>query len=106
MDLFAAFGTSLARAHRLNSETGEIDVLSIEDLAARTTALVCGHLRRCEDRGDTRIFLGRAIRRERCDEMANEPMLIRPARSEDAPSSGQSSGQRSERETPMPWIRR
>ena len=46
MDLFAGFGTSLARAHPLNSETGELDVLSIEDLVARTTALVCGHLRR------------------------------------------------------------
>jgi hypothetical protein len=46
LDLFAAFGTSLARAHPLNSETGELDVLSIEDLVARTTALVCGRLRR------------------------------------------------------------
>jgi hypothetical protein len=31
---------------RLSSETGELDVLSIEDLVARTTALVCGHLTR------------------------------------------------------------
>jgi hypothetical protein len=46
VDLFAAFGTSLARAHPLTGEAGELDVLSIEDLVARTTAYVCGHLRR------------------------------------------------------------
>lgn len=46
VDLFAALGASLSRAHRLNAETGELDVLSIEDLVARTTALVGGHLRR------------------------------------------------------------
>jgi hypothetical protein len=46
VDVFAAFGRSLERAHPLNSETGELDVLSIEDLVARTTALVYGRLRR------------------------------------------------------------
>ena len=46
VDVFAAFGRSLDRAHTLNSETGELEVLSIEDLVARTTALVCGRLRR------------------------------------------------------------
>ena len=45
VDLFAALGQSLDRAHRL-SETDECDVLSLEDLVARTTALVCGRARR------------------------------------------------------------
>jgi hypothetical protein len=30
----------------LDAETGVLDVLSVEDLVARTTALVCGRLRR------------------------------------------------------------
>ncbi len=30
----------------MNGETGDVDVLSLEDLVARSTALVCGHLRR------------------------------------------------------------
>ena len=41
VDLFRSFGNTLARA----SATGELDVLSVEDLVARTTALVCGSLR-------------------------------------------------------------
>src|SRR4029079_5490404 len=39
---------SRAREHAvtLDDETGELNVLSVEDLVARTTALVCGRLRR------------------------------------------------------------
>jgi hypothetical protein len=47
IDVFRAFESSLARARRLN-ETGLIPVLSVEDLVARTTALVFGRLRRGE----------------------------------------------------------
>ncbi len=46
IDLFRAFGSTLSRASRLDDETGTLDVLSVEDLRARTTALVCGRLRR------------------------------------------------------------
>jgi hypothetical protein len=46
IDLFHALGSTLSRAIRLDSETGELNVLSVEDLVARTTALVCGRLRR------------------------------------------------------------
>ena len=46
VDLFCALGGTLARACRLNDETGTLDVLSVEDLVARTTAFVCGRLRR------------------------------------------------------------
>lgn len=46
VDLFLELGSTLARAAKLNGDTGEIAVLSVEDLAARTTALVCGRLRR------------------------------------------------------------
>jgi len=46
VDLFRALGSTLARAARLDEETGELDVLSVEDLVARTTALVCGSVRR------------------------------------------------------------
>jgi hypothetical protein len=46
IDLFHALGSTLSRAVRLGDETGELNVLSVEDLVARTTALVCGRLRR------------------------------------------------------------
>ena len=46
IDVFRAFGATLARAHRLDAWTGPLDVVSVEDLVARTTALVCGRLRR------------------------------------------------------------
>jgi hypothetical protein len=46
VDLFQTLGMSLTRAHPLNDETGELDVLSVEDLLARTTSLVYGRLRR------------------------------------------------------------
>ena len=45
VDLFRAFGNTLARASPLDEDTGALPVLSIEDLVARTTALVCGSLR-------------------------------------------------------------
>jgi hypothetical protein len=45
VDLFRSFGNTLARASASDDETGELDVLSVEDLVARTTALVCGSLR-------------------------------------------------------------
>ena len=46
VDVFQALGMTLSRACPLNDETGELDVLSVEDLVARSTALVCGCLRR------------------------------------------------------------
>jgi hypothetical protein len=46
IDLFQALGSTLSRAVRLGHETGELNVVSVEDLVARTTALVCGRLRR------------------------------------------------------------
>lgn len=46
VDLFRALGGTLSRACRMDHETGDLDVLSVEDLVARTTAIVCGHLRR------------------------------------------------------------
>jgi hypothetical protein len=46
VDLFKALGNTLSRARRLDDETGTLEVLSIEDLVARTTAFVCGSLRR------------------------------------------------------------
>lgn len=46
IDLFRALGNTLSRARPLNNETGLLDVLSVEDLVARTTALVCGRVRR------------------------------------------------------------
>ena len=46
VDLFRTFGNTLTRASALDDETGALHVLSIEDLVARTTALVCGSLRR------------------------------------------------------------
>ena len=46
VDLFLELGSTLSRAARLDADTGELAVLSVEDLVARTTALVCGRLRR------------------------------------------------------------
>jgi hypothetical protein len=46
IDLFHALGSTLSRSVTLDDETGELKVLSVEDLVARTTALVCGRLRR------------------------------------------------------------
>jgi hypothetical protein len=46
IDLFRALGSTLSRAATLDAETGALAVLSVEDLVARTTALVCGSLRR------------------------------------------------------------
>jgi hypothetical protein len=48
IDLFCALGDSLSRASKLAHETGDLDVLSVEDLVARTTAFVSGRLRRGE----------------------------------------------------------
>jgi hypothetical protein len=46
IDLFHARGRALSRSVTLDDETGELNLLSVEDLVARTTALVCGRLRR------------------------------------------------------------
>lgn len=46
IDLFHALGSTLSRSVTLDDETGELKVLSVEDLVARATALVCGRLRR------------------------------------------------------------
>lgn len=45
VDLFRAFGTTLSRARVIDKQTGPLPVLAVEDLAARTTAHVCGRLR-------------------------------------------------------------
>jgi hypothetical protein len=45
VDLFRAFGNTLSRAATVD-ETSHLNVLAVEDLVARTTAFVCGHLRR------------------------------------------------------------
>lgn len=42
IDLFRAFGATLSRASVLDEQTGPPAVLAVEDLVARTTALVCG----------------------------------------------------------------
>jgi len=46
VDFFRTFGNTLTRAAALDDETGGLRVVSVEDLAARTTALVCGSLQR------------------------------------------------------------
>jgi hypothetical protein len=48
VDFFRAFGSTLSRAAALDDQTGALEVLSVEDLIARTTALVCGRLQRGE----------------------------------------------------------
>lgn len=44
VDLFRTFRNSLTRASALDHDTRGLHVLSVEDLVARTTALVCGAL--------------------------------------------------------------
>ncbi len=46
VDLFRPFGRTLARSCRLGDDTDPLDVVSVEDLVARTTAQVCSALRR------------------------------------------------------------
>jgi hypothetical protein len=46
IDLFRQFGATLTRAERLEGSTGPLTVVSLEDLVARTAALVLGCLRR------------------------------------------------------------
>jgi hypothetical protein len=46
VDLFRTVGNTLTRASALNEQAGALPVLSVEDLVARTTALVCGSLKR------------------------------------------------------------
>ena len=46
MDLFLELGATLSRAVRCGNETGELAVVSLEDLGARNTALVFGRLGR------------------------------------------------------------
>jgi hypothetical protein len=45
VDIFRAFGVTLSRASALGGDTGTLDVVSVEDLVARTTSFVCGRLR-------------------------------------------------------------
>lgn len=44
IDLFGAFGRSVERTCRLDDDTGVLNVLSVEDLVARSTSFVCGRL--------------------------------------------------------------
>jgi hypothetical protein len=46
IDLFRAFGATLSRARLLDEQTSPLRVVAVEDLVARTTAHVCGRLRR------------------------------------------------------------
>lgn len=46
IDLFGQFGATLTRTERLKGPTGPLTVISLEDLLARTTALIVGRLRR------------------------------------------------------------
>ena len=46
VDLFRTIGDTLTRASAFDEETSALHILSVEDLVARTTALVCGSLRR------------------------------------------------------------
>ena len=46
VDLFLALGETLSRTVPLDDETAGLDVLSIEDLVAGSTSLVCGRLLR------------------------------------------------------------
>ena len=45
IDVFRQFGATLTRTERLEAPTGPLTVISLEDLVARTTALVLGCLR-------------------------------------------------------------
>ena len=44
IDLFRSRGATLSRSGRLRPDTGPLDVVALEDLAARTTSHVYGHL--------------------------------------------------------------
>jgi len=44
-DLFRAFSRTLARSAPIGEVTGTLPSVSVEDLVARTTAMVCGQLR-------------------------------------------------------------
>ena len=44
-DLFRAFSRTLARSAPIGEVTGTLPAVSVEDLVARTTAMVCGQLR-------------------------------------------------------------
>jgi hypothetical protein len=46
VDLFRELGNTLSRASAFDHAISALHVLSVEDLVARTTALVCGSLRR------------------------------------------------------------
>lgn len=46
VDFFRAFGRTLSRAVVLDEHAGPLPVLAVEDLVARTTAHVCGRLRK------------------------------------------------------------
>lgn len=46
VDVFQALGRTLARAHGLKDAADGLMLLSVEDLVARTTSLVCGRLQR------------------------------------------------------------
>jgi hypothetical protein len=46
VDLFSAVGTTLSRAGLMDDQTGPLAVIAVEDLVARTTAHVCGRLRK------------------------------------------------------------
>jgi len=46
IDVFRAFGATLSRARLLDEQTRPLPVVAVEDLVARTTAHVCGRLRR------------------------------------------------------------
>jgi len=41
VDVFRAYGKSLSRSQRLDSETGDLNVLALEDLRARSIAQIC-----------------------------------------------------------------
>lgn len=44
--MFGAVGATLSRSGRLHDDTDPLEVVAVEDLAARTTAHVCAALRR------------------------------------------------------------
>jgi hypothetical protein len=46
IDLFRQFGSTIKRAETLDGAAGPLRVISLEDLVARMTSLVVGHLRR------------------------------------------------------------
>jgi hypothetical protein len=45
VDVFRAFGATVSRSGPLGIDTGPLEVVALEDLVARTTAYVYGHLR-------------------------------------------------------------